>query len=502
MSAGIDDKDRQVIPRWRLYGDALRLGELRSLEEVSAQSLDPSGQGRRSFEESLAAWRANQGLALASDVFGSALVLDRAEDARDVAEYLLASGSAATTSTRRLLEPFLSAEHVDMPHRDLPSVEALRKEIAHTRRYLAADPRNSILWVDLARHHATLGNISHAERALRIALGGAGGNRFVLRSAARFFVHIGDPEQAHEILRRVDGIQADPWLLSAEIAVASLAKRTSRFAKVGLRSLQTETWAAAQTTELKSALGTLELAAGDKRSAKKLFRTALEDPTENSVAQVEWASRTQLGLDLSPSVFNTPGSFEARARDARAAGKWNESFAEAAAWFADQPFSKDASSFASYIATVPLERYSDGVSILNSALIAMPRDPLLLNNLAFALASLEKVDEAIDVFGRISRIDSPASLETTLLATHGLLAYRTGDVAQGQRLYEAAIASARARNALFEAALASLFYVREARHAKAGNAQAAWQLATELASDRSEPEVRTLLSRLGNEVAS
>jgi hypothetical protein len=54
-------------------------------------------------------------------------------------------------------------------------------------------------------------------------------NRHVLRSAARLFLHVGDPECAHDLVARNDATKNDPWLIAAEIAIAYLLIAPSRF---------------------------------------------------------------------------------------------------------------------------------------------------------------------------------------------------------------------------------------------------------------------------------
>jgi hypothetical protein len=54
-------------------------------------------------------------------------------------------------------------------------------------------------------------------------------HRFALRSAARFFLHVGKPDDAQTILRRSEATRRDPWLMAAEIAVSTVADRTPRW---------------------------------------------------------------------------------------------------------------------------------------------------------------------------------------------------------------------------------------------------------------------------------
>jgi tetratricopeptide (TPR) repeat protein len=327
-----------------------------------------------------------------------------------------------------------------------------------------------------------------------MALAFGGENRFILRSATRFLLHIGQTNDAHEILRQATATRRDPWLLAAEIAVASAANRSPRLARLGAGVLAEQS-DPAHTTELASALATLELTAGNVRAARKLFRQALHSPTENSVAQAEWASRQNIGLEISERTLATPGSFEARAFEARAAGAWERALHEARQWFYDQPFSRHAASLASYLASVPLERYDECAEIARVGLIATPRDPLLLNNLTFALASSGRVVEAEEHFREIPAGAFVGSVKATLLATQGLLCYRRGLLEEGRKHYLEAIDVAKGKGDAFQAALAALYFAREALLAKAPHAAEAWAVALSTSGHRREMEIGAVRAR-------
>jgi hypothetical protein len=90
-----------------------------------------------------------------------------------------------------------------------------------------------------------------------VALRLAPDDRFILRSAARLLVHVGDSDGALEVLRHSDRTKIDPWLSAAEISIASTADRPSRFAKSAAHIVTGDRFPARQTTELASALATL-----------------------------------------------------------------------------------------------------------------------------------------------------------------------------------------------------------------------------------------------------
>ena len=195
-------------------------------------------------------------------------------------------------------------------------MKELRLRAKQYRRWLRAEPRDSIAWVDLARLYATLGARTHAARCMTIASQLAPDNRFVLRAATRLWVHLDDPERAHDVVARQIGTTSpDPWLLAAEIAACRAARRPQKRVKVAQRVLGAG-GAGSQTerplSELAAALATLELEAGAMRKSRRLFGRALECPTENSIAQAAWASTRDVGIELHSRYLEYANAFEAR----------------------------------------------------------------------------------------------------------------------------------------------------------------------------------------------
>ena len=176
-----------------------------------------------------------------------------------------------------------------LPQRKEPS--ALQAQVRAFRQLLRIEPRDPVTWVDLSRVYAVLGLHDQAARSMNIALHLAGDNRFVLRSASRLWIHMGDADRAHEIIARAERTPNDPWLLAAEIATGSAAGKTPRFTKAATRCLADTRFGLTHLSELASAVATLQLSAGRIKKMRSLFAMSLYNPTENSVAQAAWASR-------------------------------------------------------------------------------------------------------------------------------------------------------------------------------------------------------------------
>ena len=288
--------------------------------------------------------------------------------------------------------------------------------------------------MDLALSYVAVGLHAKAARAVRVALDLAPASRFVLRAAARFFVHRDDFEQAHDVLRRAPSVFDDPWLLAGEIAVASTADRTSRLIKPGRAMLKSGDFSSNHLAELASAIATIDLAAGKSKSAKKFFERSLVDPTENSVAQGEWASRRIGGIYVDEVNLGRPFTFEARAHKYESEGKWKNAIDESHSWLRDQPFSSRPALLGSYLASAIAEDYETAVIFAKAGLKANRNEFMLLNNLAFAEAQLNKVSDASKTLRAAENLRSDQTDETIFTATSGLVAYRAGDPERGNLL--------------------------------------------------------------------
>jgi Tfp pilus assembly protein PilF len=474
MNIGIEDPTRRLVPRWR---DAL--------VTIGSGELAPVGQAspaRRAIEDGVLAkrlndWRQNRSLPFAADLVAAAVVLQEEDAARDAAEFLLDSFAELPLATRRLAERVLGRELTTTS--DTPvavervsiekfgqSVEYLRHHPANRvihglKKRLAEEPRNALLWADLARRYTILGLDDRARRAIFAALSQAPDDRFILRSAARFFVHVDEPDLAHRILRRSAATRRDPWLLSAEIAVADVAGKTSNFVTHGRRLLQDHGLAAAHLSELAGSIASLELGAGKIRQARRLFAQALIDPTENTVAQVEWASRRAKEITIEHSALTVPRSYEARAWEAYRAEEWQTVVDQSEEWFTDEPFSGRPIALGTYTASVILEDYERAESLARMWLALNPNDQHILNNLAFILASGGKVAEAMEVLRHRNLEASSSAIKVAWTATGGLIDFRRGNIAQGRAQYESAVEMASRADQKSWRASAIAFWARE-----------------------------------------
>lgn len=464
MTTFLEDKNRNVIPRWRDYRTTAALGELDSLNSESTLG----HKGGEHLRSKIRSWEHNRSLSYAADLMGAALVLGNHVEAREAASYLLSPASGASNLLKRHAKEYLSQKSSGVP--DVPELlpgtaeqvtERSRRRIRELKVRLRSEPRNVIALVDLAREYTILGLDEKSSRAMEIALKLNPDNRFVLRSAAHLYNHQGDPQHAHRLLRHAESTRHDPWLLAAEIATAVTAGRSTTLAKVGQQFLQNRNVAPVHITELASAVATLEFFNGKTQVARKLFRTALHDPTDNSLAQAEWASRHMTQLEVDAAQFQVPRIFEAKAWEAYTIGEWDDAMRQSAKWLHDQPFAIEPILFSSYLAGALLEDHERSARILRFGLTTHRADPTLMNNLAVSLATIGEVREAREIFNLIQYQGLNETWKITVTATGGLLRYKEGAPDEGRALYRRAIELARSKSLLPLSVRASLYLARE-----------------------------------------
>jgi Tfp pilus assembly protein PilF len=451
------ERPRRVLPRWRGSDDAI-VGRL--LPNTSDSS-DGSSELSAREAEWLASGKRSRGRALdlisvASSVNHPSLV------AREAALWLVDAGEPSPLA-RRLAQRLLTARNaqaeLDLAGAESPSEsQHVRARVRALRAGLREDPRNALAWAEQARMYTLIGQEQPALDAMKRALVLAPDHRFLLRAAVRLHVHVDGADDARRLLTRHPRTRRDPWLLASEIAVASLTGRVSRHLRAARDMLDDRAWTARDLSELASAVGTVELENDKARKARNLFRLALTDPNDNSLAQAEWAAPQIPGVavQIAGMLDETPLSFEARSIAAAAASRHAEAVEHGWAWLLDQPFASEPAIFGSYQAALSRD-LRRSLDFAVRGLQANPRQTVLLNNAAFALAKMDRVSAAREQLALVHRSDLSPDERAMLLATEGLIELRAGDAAAGEELYRRSIevTSSPAHRALARIMLAS-----------------------------------------------
>ena len=189
MQKAPEEIDRRVVPRWRHFS------ETSAVELESAHSQTPGRVGTQDIV-ALAErkWELNPSIENAAELVGAAVLFGRSNQSGLAARQILQSGEA-TNSVSAMAHSHLAEGTSTDKTIDTSDPEKIRKRIKSIRSILKDYPRNSILQVEVARAYVTLGQLEAATRNIDVALGAQEENRFVVRSAVRFFVHIKDWEE-------------------------------------------------------------------------------------------------------------------------------------------------------------------------------------------------------------------------------------------------------------------------------------------------------------------
>ncbi|HEX4187219.1 MAG TPA: hypothetical protein VHY83_04905 [Solirubrobacteraceae bacterium] len=438
MSAATTNRNRQVIPRWRDLRATVEHGELGN----ALRRREPTERDASALADRMREFQQHRSLSFAADLINASIVVGPTPETKTAAELVLATHDSppmVKRSARWILDS--SEASADS---GTPSYADQRRYIAQLRSGLRNNPRNVIRWAELSRHYANSGYLEKAKNAMRISVNMAPTDRYILRCAVRLWMHLDDPESAVKTLGQAQAVVVgDPWLLASEIAASAAWGRPSRNIKRGRLMVEAARHSPFALSELTSALATIEMDAGAAKQARRLFRTALIDPNENSVAQAEWAS-SRISLEVDDDQLDR--SPEARARHRAETDDIDATLDSTWAWLSDQPFSSEPPTFGSYQASM-FGRYEDGARLAREGLRANPRDTLLWNNLAFCEAWVGRLDDAEKALQEIDRARRDAHEREeaqrvrppTLTATRGLVRFRRGDAMGGRSLYRQAI---------------------------------------------------------------
>lgn len=492
MSGFDENTDRNVIPRWRNSGMAAASLDAQPLMPRKVSPLDITQE----LHAKLSDFRERRTLGVAADVLNTAILgAKRGEDTKAVAQYVLDQPNTPFRLQSLALE---FAGLAESPAHIPGSVkEAAGLGVANLRSLLRIEPRNPIALVDLARFQTVLGLDDRACQSMRMAVALAPHHRWVLRSAARLLIHTSNSDEALRLLSRNEVTKNDPWLLAAELATARVAGKDPLHWRQAKRMLDAKTLRPGHLSELASAAGTLEWSSGNRKMAKKLFRIALEEPNDNSLAQIKWAEhRFKDGFTTEAMIRSVPHAYEAAFWRSYHELDMSSALRHSMNWLEDEPFSLAPAMMASYVASL-LDDYDTALDVLEQGLIANPGNRDLLNNLYFAKISSGKifegtVDEVSKNFQRMlnelrewSRGEGATTVHS--LANFGLLLYRTGQPEDGRDAYDAAVNAATKNiktsndanktREYFVVAMASLFHAREAILSKSAWANVALQKA-------------------------
>jgi tetratricopeptide (TPR) repeat protein len=435
-----EDKDRFILPRWRPLAEAVQAGELGAIP-VSLKLLPTPEDTLKEFEERIREWRWERSVGAAEELVAAAIAFGLKAPDVDNASELIVNQSKVLPASKVLAFGYLGLKAEDDRH--ISSKEmSIKAHIHRRRKVLKYYPRNSILLTETALLLTQIGSGKAAAKFMRQALALNANNRYVFRSAIRLFNHIDEKEYAHFIIRNSGFIYKDPWLLSAALGLTGYQEPIIDFRKARVLASDAN-FSPFDRSELASAVATVHLHNGSHKLSRQEFRRSLEAPTENAVAQAEWASRRDSAIHIDSDSIRRTRSFEAEAWEYYLAGNWRSSLYCAENWISLERFDTTPYMLSSFISTSLLGDLDKSLVILDDGLLANPNDPGLLNNVAVAQACKGNIDAAHASFVKAQKLSGVVSKDITLNATAGLIEFRRGNIENGIKLYNMALMGAK-----------------------------------------------------------
>lgn len=505
MANFFKDRDRRVIPNWRSYGKTTVLGELSSFQLNAPDNILEVG-----IDEYVIDWKINKTMVHASDLLSASIVNNKRnhDEVKNAAEFIINNKKIATFSQLSLANNILNLKEVfDVSHNfnsvDLNQVntiinsEEIRTKIKDVKRMIRLYSFNPIYYVELSRYYSILGQETSSLEAMKTALHLSKDNRFVLRSATRLFSHINydDNEYVdyiHNILKKSNLTKIDPWLMSAEISLATLKGRSSNFIRKGIELINSNNNSAFSYTELASSIGTVELLAGSHKKSRIFFNKALINPNDNSLAQVEWASGKDKGIIVDTKNSKVKMNYEALALDSFQNEDFESSLENTTKWLKDIPFSKRPVMFGSNLASIVLKDNNKSILFLKAGQISHPNDPQIINNLAYAYSLNNEPEKAFIELNKVNMNFIDDDIDACLKATRGLAQFRIGKYDEGRENYHKAIEQTKASSNRVLNWIAILNYAREEVKINSQYVENLMTIVDKIPNNVSEIEINTL----------
>ena len=447
MTSKRPDSKRRIVPRWRDSVDAALTGELRS--ERRRGVADPPRQATPHFDELVADWNERKALDVASDLISAAIAVGRGSAPAVLEAAKLVERSGPTDDIRQLATRLLSdrvgatPQAASIPFDYHIAYAQLRSQIAAAKLRVRNYPRNAIGWADLARLYVASGQHEKARVAMRVSTNLAPDSRFVLRAAARFSVHADGRDKAEtieeglHILRRSRRLRSDAWLMAAEMSLATILGETPKTLTIARKISEADAIEPWDSAELNGALGTIAIEQGGVGKPSKFFSRSLRAPTENALAQAQWAANAHNAISVPSNSFHGAASVphEALALRFRAERRWSDAVQSCRDWSVMEPTSTRPLILGTFIAEVALGDGEIAKEFAERARLTAPNEPWVLNNLAVALIYSGQIEAAETYMSRINLSSLQESAQAAVLATHGLLEYRKGNLIAGSELY-------------------------------------------------------------------
>lgn len=426
-----DLEERLLLPEWSKSGDAVKTQEVKSLKNKKLSTLNDNTDF---LYESFCI---NKTLGSAIELLNIAYIENRDAEARIAARFIV-QGFDLPPQILQFAKFILSGSNYNSD-----TDGTLNPTISVLRAWLKANPKDALGWVDLARAYVSIGKITSAENAITVATNLFPHHRWVVRVASRFYVNNNQNDKAHYLLSKQPTLKEDPWLLSAEIAVAESYKRPLKMVSQAKKIIESDIFSPSHLTELESSIATIELSNGAIKKAKKLYISSLRIPNDNSLAQAKWAERNAniSNLVSSDLLFSKQGANEAKLWERYYSYDLPSAIAFGVEWFCDEPYTTQPALIVTYLSSV-LDDYQLCKEYANKGLNIDKFDTTLILNKIFADLCLlndsyleNNSTDKWEITLKNFLSDDDDNIIAHANANLGLLYYRTGKYELGREYY-------------------------------------------------------------------
>ena len=270
MNNKFKDGNRYTIPQWRLYKNTKKTGELDCAKNDIKKNIQDYtyvlDKAKYEFET-------YGTIPYAANLVSTAFYYDNYDIAKDAAEFL--SQSIEILSSKLILKQVNNILGKNEIEKEEQPTGKYNRSVKEFREKTQMFPNNPYYWIDLAFCYSAIGKNIKALKCIMIALQLNKNDRFVLRSASRFFQHNEEPDRALHILRASDRIKVDPWIIASEISISDAIGKTSRYIKAADIIIESKNFSPFATCEANSALGTIQIDSGNFKKGKQYFKQAL-----------------------------------------------------------------------------------------------------------------------------------------------------------------------------------------------------------------------------------
>jgi tetratricopeptide (TPR) repeat protein len=449
--------NRQLIPRWHTSRKAMQL-QFPTLSVSPKQASDYHND--KFLEKAKRHWQEDPNFVNAIELHTSLITRGIYSDVDGDAalRFLLSIEEQIPKGAKDLIAPQI--KHIDKSknyYTYLP--QEVSKIITRLRTIVARFPNDYMTWCDLGFYYTVLGMTKKAERCMAISWHLCNGHPYIARSYARFCVHNDEPEKALWLLKKSGGLNKDPLITSASIAIGYAFDLGGIDISKARRLLDGYTGIKAFSSELAASIGTLEFNNGKKKKAKDYFKAALIEPSENTLSQYKWLCH-KTGFSVNGDSNDNALTLEGNVHQLYVQGDFEECRARLLELFSFQPISDGPIADAGYMSLVGL---NDPDFVIQLSENRVPKTHMSfgeLNNLTVAKLMKNDLESAEVCMRLLAKKIDPEKPDSRgiYLATSGFIMFKLGNVDSGKALYQKAIKFFESKKAYRAVALAEHYY--------------------------------------------